>query len=166
MATGQAAEPAGGISLIHPKGPKGQSMASNTRSTGIWWRAMLTHCETVLVIDDHADLRDGLQVVLRREGYEVETAAHGREALNKLHTGLRPCVIVMDLMMPVMNGFEFREAQLADPTLASIPLIAYSGVTDPRRTAQQLHAAAYVNKPTEVEELASVVRQFCPRHDP
>ncbi len=121
-------------------------------------------CDAILVVDDHTDIRDGLQIILGAEGYQVVTAANGREALRELYGGLRPCVIIMDLMMPVMNGFEFREAQLADPILADIPLIAYSGVTDPRETAQQLRAAAYVHKPVAIEDLAALVRQFCPRH--
>lgn len=120
-------------------------------------------CDVILVIDDNADLRDGLRIVLEREGYTVATASNGRDALNRLYSGVEPCLIIMDLMMPVMNGFEFREAQLADARLAKIPLIAYSGVTDPLQTAQQLHAVAYVHKPAEVEQLAALVRQFCPK---
>ena len=61
-----------------------------------------------------------------------------------------------------MNGFEFRQAQLADPDLTRIPLIAYSGVTDPSETAQHLHADAYVHKPTDMEQMAALVRQFLP----
>ncbi len=120
-------------------------------------------CDVILVVDDNPDLRDGLRVVLVQEGYTVETASNGRDALARLYAGLKPCLIIMDLMMPVMNGFEFREAQLADPGLADIPLIAYSGVTDPRETAQQLRAVAYVHKPAEIEQLAALVRQFCPK---
>lgn len=117
----------------------------------------------ILVIDDNPDLRDGLRVALSQEGYTVETAVNGRDALSRLYGGMRPGLIIMDLMMPVMNGFEFREAQLADARLADIPLIAYSGVTDPSETAQQLRAVAYVHKPTEVGQLAALVRQFCPK---
>jgi CheY-like chemotaxis protein len=124
---------------------------------------MEPECDVILIIDDNPDLREGLRVVLGQEGYKVEAAINGRDALNRLYNGLKPCLIIMDLMMPIMNGFEFREVQLADPQLAHIPLIAYSGVTDPRETAQQLRATAYIHKPTEVEQLASVVRQFCPK---
>ena len=124
---------------------------------------MAPECDVILIIDDNPDLREGLRVVLGQEGYKVATAINGRDALNRLYTGLKPCLIIMDLMMPVMNGFEFREVQLADAQLAEIPLIAYSGVTDPRETAQQLRATAYVHKPAEVEQLAAMVRQFCPR---
>jgi len=127
---------------------------------------MAVECDVILVVDDNPDLRDGLRLALSEEGYTVETAINGRDALSRLYAGLKPCLIIMDLMMPVMNGFEFREAQLADARLADIPLIAYSGVTDPRETAQQLRAVAYVHKPKEVGELTALVRQFCPKDGP
>ena len=115
----------------------------------------------ILLIDDHDDVRDGLEVVLRREGYAVETAANGREALNKLCGGLRPCIILMDLMMPVMTGYEFRQEQLAYPEFRDIPLIVYSGVTDVHENARHLQAAAYAEKPIELDRLMGLVRQHC-----
>jgi len=115
----------------------------------------------VFVIDDNVDIRDGLSIVLMAEGYAVETAANGREALNKLYRGLQPCIILMDLMMPVMNGFEFRQEQLANPVFASIPLIAYSGVTDPRQTAVQLNADAYIHRPEQTEHILALVDRYC-----
>lgn len=118
----------------------------------------------VFVIEDHEDLREGFRIALMLAGYAVEVAVNGRDALAKLYAGLRPRLILLDLMMPVMNGFEFRQAQLADSDLASIPVIVYSGVTDPRETAQQLHADAYVHKPTDVEQMAALARQLCPQH--
>lgn len=117
---------------------------------------------TILIIDDNADARDALQIALTREGHTVEAAGNGREALAQLYAGSRPDLILMDLVMPVMNGFEFRQVQLADPTLAAIPLIAFSAVTDPRETAQHLRAAAYVHKPASIEHLVAVIRQFGP----
>ena len=119
--------------------------------------------DVVLVIEDHEDIREGIRIVLMLDGYTVAVAANGREALAKLYAGLRPRLIIMDLMMPVMNGFEFRQVQLADPDLANIRLIAYSGITDPRETALQLHADAYMHKPTDMESMAALVRQFCPK---
>jgi CheY-like chemotaxis protein len=120
-------------------------------------------CDVVLVIEDHDDLREGLRIALTLDGYTVEVAANGRDALAMLSAGLRPCLIIMDLMMPVMNGFEFRAAQLADPELAKVRMIAYSGITDPGETAQHLRADAYVHKPTDLEQMAALVRQFCPK---
>lgn len=115
----------------------------------------------ILVIDDYPDIRDGLAAVLASEGFVVETAANGREALNALRNGLRPSLILMDLMMPVMNGFEFREEQLRTPELADIPVIAYSGVMNARHAAARLRAAAYIEKPEDVECVIALVKQYC-----
>ena len=123
---------------------------------------LMTGPEAILVIEDHEDLRAGIAIALDLHGYAVETAANGLQALLMLQAGLRPCLIVMDLMMPVMSGFEFRERQLADPHLRGIPLIAYSGITDPWKTAQHLGAVAYLHKPVDMEQFTAVVRQFCP----
>ena len=120
----------------------------------------------VLVVEDHDDTRDAFQLMLERNGYAVVAAPNGRDALDKLQGGLRPCVILMDLMMPVMNGFEFREEQLRDADLAAIPLIAYSAVTDPLRTARHLRADAYVSKPVEVGHVLALVNQLCRCDDP
>ena len=116
---------------------------------------------TILLIDDHEDIRDGLEVVLRQEGYAVETAANGREALDRLRAGFRPCIILTDLMMPIMTGNEFRKEQLTYPELKDIPLIVYSGVTNMRDSAPQLQAAAYAEKPMEVDRIIALVRQHC-----
>ncbi len=115
----------------------------------------------ILVIDDHPDIRDGLAAVLASEGFVVETATNGREALNALHEGLRPSLILMDLMMPVMNGFEFRAEQLRTPEIAQIPVIAYSGVMNPRHVADKLQAAAYIEKPEDIECVIALVRRYC-----
>lgn len=97
---------------------------------------------------------------LECRGYTVVTAANGREALVILFAGLRPQVIVMDMVMPVMNGFEFRQEQLRYPDLASIPFVARSAVIDVANRAQHLHAAAYLRKPGDPEELLRLIRQF------
>lgn len=116
---------------------------------------------TILLIDDHDDVRDGLEVVLHHQGYTVETACNGREALQKLRAGLRPCIILMDLMMPIMTGYEFRQEQMTYPEFSDIPLIVYSGVTNLRENAEHLHAAAYAEKPMEMDRLMALVRHHC-----
>jgi len=115
----------------------------------------------ILIIDDYPDIRDGLEAVLASEGFIVETAANGREALYALHEGLRPSLILMDLMMPVMNGFEFREQQLRTPEIADIPVIAYSGVINASHAAHQLRAAAYLENPEDIERVIALVKQHC-----
>ncbi len=114
-----------------------------------------------MVVDDYPDIREGIAVALELAWYTVVTASNGFDALMKLHRGLRPCLIILDMMMPVMNGFEFREAQMEDADLAKIPLIAYSAVTDPNETARHLRADAYVYKPSEMAQITGLVGQFC-----
>lgn len=120
--------------------------------------------EIILVVDDHRDSRDLMQSLLNADGFDgftVVTAGNGREALAILYAGLRPCVILMDLMMPVMNAFEFREQQLRDSDLAGIPFIAYSAVVDLPKNAQHLRADAYFEKPIHREAVRRLVRQYC-----
>ena len=82
-----------------------------------------SNLNTVLVVDDDADLRESLGDVLRHEGYAVALASNGKEALALLPTLNRPCGIVLDMAMPVMNGTEFYGALRAEPTLADIPVV-------------------------------------------
>jgi CheY-like chemotaxis protein len=117
--------------------------------------------DTILVVDDHADVREGMQHMLETEGYAVQAASNGREALALLFGGLRPCVIVMDLAMPVMNGFEFRQEQLKHSDIAAIPFIAYSAVVNVQQNAQHLRATAYLEKPIEFQHVLSIIRQHC-----
>lgn len=114
----------------------------------------------VLVVDDTQDVRDGLTTLLRAEGYTVETAENGRDALAALYTGLRPCAIVLDLMMPVMGGEEFRQEQLNHPHFAHIPVIVFSGGADPH-VAVHMQADAYLEKPVDMQRLMEVIRRFC-----
>src|SRR5437762_11749160 len=81
---------------------------------------------TVLAVEDDFDLRDALVPILEYEGHRVVSAANGQEALERLQTMPPPSLILLDLMMPVMDGEEFRARQLRDPTLASIPVVVVS----------------------------------------
>src|SRR5947199_10624317 len=80
----------------------------------------------VLIIEDDPELRDALRELLSGEGYHVTTAADGREGLARMGAPPRPGVVLLDLMLPRMDGFEFRVRQLEDPELASIPVIVLS----------------------------------------
>ena len=77
----------------------------------------MSEADCVLVIDDDADIRDSIGDILELRGYRVARAANGREALERLKSGPPPCVILLDLMMPVLNGWEFREQQSRDAYL-------------------------------------------------
>jgi CheY-like chemotaxis protein len=107
----------------------------------------------VLVVEDHEDMRDALVEILRLEGYQVSWAADGRQALDeaKLH---RPDVILLDLMMPEMNGWQFRAEQVKDPDLADVPVIVMSAY------ASDMDAAASLPKPFLIEDMIETVRRL------
>ncbi len=115
----------------------------------------------VLVIEDDPTIREVLVEVLGEHGYEAVGAANGREALDSLAaTSDRPCVILLDLMMPIMDGRSFREEQLQTPELCGIPVIILSAHLDQTSTSD-LHAAAYLRKPVRLAEVLSSVRTCC-----
>ena len=113
---------------------------------------------SVLVVEDHADLREMLAVLLESEGFRVQVARNGREALDCLRQS-RPSVILLDLMMPVMTGDEFRAHQLADPQYRDVPVICMTAAHDGRERAARLHADAYFQKPVDFERLLGAVRE-------
>jgi two-component system response regulator MprA len=112
----------------------------------------------ILVVEDDRDIRDSVVEVLEAAGYEVSAASDGRQALRVLDAGPRPDVILLDLMMPNMNGFEFREAQLANAEHASIPIAVLTADADAKLKAQQLQASGWVRKPIKIEPLLDLVR--------
>src|SRR3989442_5653067 len=85
----------------------------------------------ILVVDDDSEIRSTFRQILSQESYDVHCAAHGADALDALRRGLAPHVIVLDLMMPVMDGWSFREQQMADPTFAMIPVIVCTAYPTP-----------------------------------
>ena len=115
--------------------------------------------ETVLVVEDHADLREMLAVLLESEGFQVQTACNGKEALDSLRNR-RPAVILLDLMMPVMSGDEFRRRQLQEPDYADVPVICMTAAHDGPQRAARLNAAQYFQKPVDFDRLISAVRQL------
>jgi len=114
----------------------------------------------VLIIEDDIDSRVMMQTLLRLEGYAVVGAANGREGLAATRTSL-PCLILLDLMMPVMDGLEFRAEQTRDPAISHIPVVIVSARHDARTTASDLGAAACVGKPIDLDELATTVARNC-----
>jgi CheY-like chemotaxis protein len=114
----------------------------------------------VLVVEDDDDVREALVEVLSAEGYEVTFARNGNEAFRQLE-GRQPAVILLDLMMPGMNGWQFRAAQRQHAQLASIPVVIVTADGNAREKARQLDAAGYLAKPVELEALFSIVEKFC-----
>jgi CheY-like chemotaxis protein len=118
---------------------------------------------TVLVVDDDAGCRSFLGEYLELLGYHVETAGDGLDALEQLESlAPRPCVIVLDLMMPVMSGWEFRREQARDLKLASIPVVLISGVAkDLHDAAEATQVKDYLKKPLDLNALAAAVHRHC-----
>ncbi len=117
--------------------------------------APLSPDRTALIVEDDAAARETLVDVLENEGYKASACRHGREALERLRQGAHPDVILLDLMMPVMSGWEFRVEQRKDPALAGIPIVALSADTSPRAAA--VDADAYLKKPIDLEALVSTL---------
>lgn len=97
--------------------------------------------------------------LLSLEGFRTSTVSNGREALQYLAGGDKPEVILLDLMMPVMDGWEFRRNQQSDPDLSGVPVIVLSALDQNR--AADLHAQAFLKKPLDFDRLVSLVRQYC-----
>jgi CheY-like chemotaxis protein len=104
--------------------------------------------------------------LLEVEGYVVHTAADGAEALKHLRSGLTPGLIVLDLMMPGMDGFQFRKEQLRDPKLSAIPVVIYSGHHDAKANSALLEPTAYVQKPIDFDRFLSLVKAHCATLNP
>jgi CheY-like chemotaxis protein len=116
---------------------------------------------TLLVVDDDRDLAEGLAELLEDEGFNVVTAADGYAALDHLRRGLRPCAILLDLMMPRMNGWEFRHEQLQDADLKEIPIVVVSAARLDAAAKAQLGDVDYVSKPPSLPRLLAAVRRHC-----
>ncbi|HSP93377.1 MAG TPA: response regulator [Thermoanaerobaculia bacterium] len=114
----------------------------------------------VLVVDDDYAVLDAFKDVLEDEGYEVSVAANGLEALKELRQGARPDVILLDLMMPVMNGWEFRQEQLRDQALSAIPTVIVTAHNRPEESAKELGVVSCIRKPVKPELLLSTVGKF------
>jgi CheY-like chemotaxis protein len=112
----------------------------------------------VLVVDDERDIRELVQDILQFEGYSVVTASNGREALEHLRRAALPGLILLDLMMPIMNGWEFRAEQLEDPQLRSIPVVVLTGNRYAPERARELNVSSYITKPIHLDQLLALVR--------
>jgi CheY-like chemotaxis protein len=113
----------------------------------------------VLVVEDDAAIRQALIDAIGAEGYRVETATNGLEALEKLRWGLRPCLIVLDMQMRLMTGWEFRSEQRKDPELAKIPVVA---MTAGRWKDIDLRDfVARIDKPIALDDLRALLRDHC-----
>ena len=115
----------------------------------------------IFIVDDDNDVRNALAELLEAEGFSVHGAPNGREALARLRSGgVHPAVILLDLMMPGMDGWDFRSEQMRDPALASVPVVIVSAAGfSPESIRLQFSPAAYVVKPIERAALLDVLRE-------
>lgn len=110
----------------------------------------------VLVIEDDANIRDVLKLALNFEGYEVMTAKNGKEGLDALENNTRPGLILLDLMMPIMNGWEFVEALKERKQYSNIPVVVVSAYSE---RAKVIDCTDFVTKPLELETLLNSVKK-------
>ena len=119
-----------------------------------------TSC-SVLVVDDDDELRDTVTELLRLEGFDVSSASNGHEALEFLRSNPAPHVIVLDLMMPVMNGQQFRQAQLDAPAFAAIPVVLLTAVHNGRQQAEAMGVSDFFSKPVDFDVFIAALRTYC-----
>ena len=110
---------------------------------------------SVLLVEDDAEVRSSVAEILELEGFAVDTAIHGQQALDKLRSGATPNVLLLDLMMPVMNGLELLEHLREEAELRRPPIIVLSA--NRGYEAEDLGVAAIVRKPFDVEQMAATV---------
>jgi CheY-like chemotaxis protein len=122
---------------------------------------MSAKSHTILVVEDDDDLRHMLLELLEFEGFHAAEARNGREALDYLRTHELPCLIVLDLMRPVMSGDEFRAEQMRHGGLAGVPVIVVSASHDVRRHAQAFGAVVAFTKPLPFDAFFEAVRAMC-----
>ena len=119
----------------------------------------------LLVVEDDLEVRETLNDFLTDEGFRIVTARNGKEALAQLRAGLRPSAILLDLLMPEMDGWQFRQEQVADATLRDIATVIFTA-TSPPETAARMPGVEVIRKPIDGDELVHTVRRLCGLTDP
>jgi len=117
--------------------------------------------QSVLVVEDEADVRESLAAVLEAEGYSVIEADNGETALRKLRDPASVCLILLDLFMPVMNGWTFRNEQLRDARLAPIPVVVITADASAARRAAGMGVVEAMTKPLDFERLLKLIAEHC-----
>jgi len=115
----------------------------------------------VLIVEDDTDVREMLEMFLVHSGYTISSAANGAEALERMREQ-QPSLVLLDMMMPVMSGWEFRERQIADAELAKVPVVCITAVADPKAVSDKLGLQC-MSKPVDLEALIAVVHKACHR---
>ena len=117
---------------------------------------------TILVVEDEDDIRTLVGEALEMEGYAVIPAANGQEAIDALHAADLPDLILLDLMMPVKDGYEFRREQTAEPRWKDIPVVVMTADGNAiHKMRQDEGAAPGLRKPVDLDELVAVINRWC-----
>ncbi len=116
-----------------------------------------------MIIEDDADIRDLMRIFLEADGYSVDIAGDGVDAFDHLHAGAKPALILLDLMMPRMDGEQFMK-EMRSTNYSKIPVVIISGHCLGPKKARELDAAFCLTKPVEFNELLKTVRRFAPAH--
>ena len=140
----------------------GVRIADVSRSVkgGILARDLAQNGNRVLVVEDDPGTRRGVQELLEGEGFSVESAEDGEEALTFLRENAPPAFILLDLAMPGMTGWEFRQEQLADPHLRRIPVVVMTSYEEYDESLTRLHPDGHLQKPIRPDELRGILSRF------
>jgi CheY-like chemotaxis protein len=114
----------------------------------------------VLIVEDDEAICDAFREALEMEGYRVITALNGREALERIQQHGLPDLIFLDMMMPIMNGWQFLEARAQDRSLAAVPVVIVSAAGDKARAD---NTAGFIKKPADLDSILDLARQHCGR---
>lgn len=116
----------------------------------------------ILLVEDDQDIRDTLIELLEGEGYEVFFAENGQVGLDRLTAGgVLPNLILLDLMMPIKDGFQFCAEKDANPKIAHLPVVVMSADGHVRENQQRVNALAYLKKPLDIYEIINTVEKYC-----
>ena len=122
----------------------------------------MNHTHPILVVEDDEDIRETLVDLLQDHGYQALGARDGRDALRTLAAApTLPCLIVLDLMMPIMDGKTFRDEQLRDPLLSQIPVLVISAYHDAETRGRALNTSMAMKKPLDLDRFLDLVQQNC-----
>ena len=126
---------------------------------------MVGHGHQVLLVDDNDDTREGLAAILRGTGFTVASAWSAEDALRQFREGFRPCIALLDLRMPGMDGWALwqRMQEEPDPAIARVPVVIVSGDIEQHERALAAGVREFLQKPVTPEQLVAVVERYCER---
>ena len=123
---------------------------------------MSDFCTTILIVEDDEPILAAIKLALETEGYNTLTATNGKIALDILHSFSEPCLILLDLMLPVINGWEFiDELKKSGSMLAAIPVVITSAAGSKAAESAVKQSEGYIKKPIDLELLLTMVKKFC-----